>query len=67
MLEAVKICVVMGNDVNGKNIYSETALHGAAYRGANLVVQYLVDKGGSLEVLRRGIFGPFVYAAGVRP
>ena len=49
VLEAVKLCVAHGNDVNAKNIYGETALHGAAYRGANLVVQYLVDKGAKLE------------------
>jgi ankyrin repeat protein len=49
VLEAVKICVEHGNDINVANMYGETALHGAAYRGANLVVQYLVDHGGKLD------------------
>jgi ankyrin repeat protein len=50
VLEAVKICVENGNDVNALNMYRETALHGAAYRGANLAVQYLADKGAKLDV-----------------
>jgi ankyrin repeat protein len=49
VLEAVKICAEHGNDINAVNMYGETALHGAAYRGANLVVQYLVDHGGKLD------------------
>jgi ankyrin repeat protein len=49
VLEAVKICVEMGDDVNAANMYGETALHGAAYRGANLVVQYLADSGAKLD------------------
>jgi ankyrin repeat protein len=50
VLEAVKICVEHGNDVNATNIYKETALIGAAYRGANLVVQYLADHGAKLDI-----------------
>ncbi len=34
-LEAVKMLVELGNDVNAANDRGETALHGAAYRGAN--------------------------------
>ncbi|MGD0438167.1 MAG: ankyrin repeat domain-containing protein [Bryobacteraceae bacterium] len=49
VLEAVKICVDHGNDPNATNMYGETALHGAAYRGANLVVQYLADHGAKLD------------------
>jgi ankyrin repeat protein len=50
VLEAVQLCVEHGNEINATNIYGETALHGAAYRGANLVVQYLADHGGKLDV-----------------
>jgi len=49
VLEAVKLCVEHGNDINAANMYGETALIGAAYRGANLVVQYLVDHGAKLD------------------
>jgi ankyrin repeat protein len=49
VLEAVKICVEHGNDVNAANQYGETALHGVAFRGVPAVAQYLVDKGARLE------------------
>jgi ankyrin repeat protein len=65
VLEAVKICVEKGNDVNAKNIYNETALHGAAYRGANLVVQYLTDKGGDLQAKDIHGWTPLTVANGI--
>ena len=42
-MEAVKWLVSMGFDVNAAASNGETALHGAATRGADLVVQTLVD------------------------
>jgi ankyrin repeat protein len=49
VLEAVKMCVELGNDVNATNYLGETALHGAAFRGVNIVAQYLVDQGAKLD------------------
>jgi ankyrin repeat protein len=49
VLEAVKMCVELGNDVNAANQLGETALHGAAFRGVNEVAQYLVDQGAKLD------------------
>jgi ankyrin repeat protein len=49
VLEAVKMCVELGNDVNATNYLGETALHGAAFRGVNDVVQYLADRGATLD------------------
>lgn len=49
-MAAVKYCLELGADVNAKDIYNYTALHGAAYRGDNEMVQYLVDKGAKLDV-----------------
>ena len=37
-------------DVNASDSYNYTALHGAAYRGDNDVVKYLVSKGAKLDV-----------------
>ena len=37
-------------DVNAHDIYNYTALHGAAYRGDNEVVNYLVSKGAKLDI-----------------
>jgi ankyrin repeat protein len=51
VLETVKYLVEeLGFDVNAVAATGETALHAAAYRGANSVVQYLVDKGAKLDV-----------------
>ena len=48
-LEAVKLAIELGADVNASNDVGETALHGAAYQGRNSVVQFLVDKGANLN------------------
>ena len=47
-LEAVEILVGLGENVTATNARDETALHGAAYRGANSIVSYLVDRGADL-------------------
>jgi uncharacterized protein len=49
-LAAVKYCIELGADVNAKDNYNYTALHGAAYRGDNDVVRFLVEKGARLDV-----------------
>ena len=48
--EAVRLLVEHGEDVNTTNDKNETALHGAAYRGANSIVRYLIDRGARLDV-----------------
>ena len=48
-LEALKLCVDQGMDINQKNSRGETAIHGAASRGADTIVQYLVDHGAKLD------------------
>ena len=48
-LAAVKLCVELGLDVNAATDRGETALHGAALRGANNIVTYLVEKGAKLD------------------
>jgi ankyrin repeat protein len=49
-LEAVKVAVELGNDVNASNNEHQTPLHGAAYVGSDAIVQYLVDKGANVNV-----------------
>jgi ankyrin repeat protein len=49
-LATVKYCVELGADVNAVDAYNYTALHGAAYRGDNEVVKFLVEKGARLDV-----------------
>ena len=48
-LEAVKLCVSLGLDVNAATDKGETALHGAAHRGADTIAKYLVDKGANVN------------------
>jgi hypothetical protein len=51
VFETVKLLVEeLKVDVNAMNVRNETALHGAVCRGADSVVQYLVDKGARLDI-----------------
>ncbi len=66
VLEAVKMLVEeLGFDVNFVADTGETALHAAAYRGANSVVQYLFDKGAKLDVPDKAGRTPLQVADGV--
>ena len=47
--EAVKILVEAGADVNAVNEAKFTALHGAAFRGLDEVIEYLVQKGANID------------------
>ena len=48
-LEAVKLALDLGGDVTAANEFGYTALHGAAHRGANAIVELLVVKGARLD------------------
>lgn len=48
-LEAVRAAVELGGDVNGTNDIGDAAIHGAAYVGANDIVQFLVEKGAKVD------------------
>ena len=52
-------------DVNFVADTGETAMHAAAYRGANSVVQYLFDKGAKLDVADKSGRTPLRVADGV--
>jgi ankyrin repeat protein len=49
LLEALKLCLEQGQDVNAANSMKVTALHGAANRGSNKIIEFLVDKGARLD------------------
>jgi ankyrin repeat protein len=66
VLQAVKLLVEeQGADVNDVSDLGETAMHAAAYRGANSVVQYLFDKGAKLDVVAKDGRTPLIVADGV--
>ncbi len=48
-LEAVRLLVELGADVNEANAGGETPLHAAAYTGADAIVQFLVNEGASVD------------------
>jgi ankyrin repeat protein len=63
-LDAVKFLLDLGADLQAANDRGETALHGAAHRGANALVQYLVDAGAKLDAKTKQGLTPLDYAAG---
>jgi ankyrin repeat protein len=64
-LEAVRVALETGADVNAVDQNQETALHGAAYRGANEIVKLLVEKGADINAKNNNGWTPLVIAEGV--
>ncbi len=48
-IEAVKIALEMGNDINAIDSKGETAMHGAAYKQLSSVVTLLAESGANME------------------
>jgi len=65
VLEAVRMCVELGTDVNATNFRDETALHGAAFRGVNRIVEYLVEHGADLDARTVEGWTPLALANGL--
>jgi len=65
VLDAVKLCVALGNDVNAVNLAKETPMHGAAFRGVNAVVEFLLEKGAKLDPHDIRGWTPFTVANGI--
>jgi ankyrin repeat protein len=66
-LAAVKLALeVGGGKVNDIDQDGETALHGAVYRGGAIpVIQFLIDKGATLDVKNKKGWTPVIVADGV--
>jgi ankyrin repeat protein len=65
LLEAVRICYELGMDINQTNSMGLTALHGAANRGSNDIIQFLVEHGAKLDALDNEGRSPLTWAKGV--
>ncbi len=65
LLEAVKLTHALGNDVNAVNSMGVAAIHGAANRGANDVIEYLAANGARLDIADKQGRTPLDWAAGV--
>src|SRR5687767_7990887 len=64
-LEAVKLCHELGNDVNAVNSMGLTALMGAANRGSDDIIKFLVEKGAKLDLKDKEGRTAFTWAEGV--
>jgi ankyrin repeat protein len=65
LLEAVKLCWELGNDVNQVNHMGVGAVHGAANRGSDEIIRFLHEKGARLDVPDNVGRTPLTWAAGV--
>jgi ankyrin repeat protein len=65
LLAAVKLAQSLGNDVNAVNSMGLTAMHGAANRGSNDIIQFLAQHGAALDAVDKQGRTPVVWAQGV--
>jgi uncharacterized protein len=65
LLEAVKLCYELGLSVNDANSMGITAVMGAANRGSDEIIEWLVSKGARLDVKDKEGRSPFNWAEGV--
>ncbi len=61
----MKLAQSLGNDVNATNDMGLQAIHGAANRGSDDIIQFLVEKGARLDVADKQGRTPLTWAKGV--
>jgi hypothetical protein len=64
-LDAARLILELGANVNAVDKNGDTALHGAAFRGANPLVQFLADSGATLNIKNNRDWMPLTIADGV--
>ncbi|OFW19649.1 MAG: hypothetical protein A3H97_18680 [Acidobacteria bacterium RIFCSPLOWO2_02_FULL_65_29] len=67
-VEAIKLCLELGDDVHTVSTYGENALHGAAYRGnagSNKIAQLFLDRGVQVNVINKRGWSPVTLAEGI--
>jgi ankyrin repeat protein len=65
LLEAVELCAELGMDVNAVNSMGITAVMGAANRGSDAIIEFLVARGARLDVADNEGRTPLDWARGV--
>jgi ankyrin repeat protein len=63
--EALELCLALGMDVNRTNSDGVTALMGAAHKGDNATIRFLVDHGAKLDATDSEGRTALVWAGGV--
>ncbi|HKH71191.1 MAG TPA: ankyrin repeat domain-containing protein [Vicinamibacterales bacterium] len=64
-LEAVKLCLELGGDVNAVNAMGLAAVHGAANRGSDDIIELLAKNGARLDIKDKEGRTPLAWAEGV--
>lgn len=64
--EAVKVALEFPHDLNAQNRSGDTALHGAARRGALPIVDLLITKGAKIDALNKRGWTPLTVALGYK-
>jgi len=64
-IEAVQLCLEVGGDVNAANEMGLTAMHGAANRGSDDIIELLAKRGAQLDRPDKEGRTPLVWAEGV--
>ena len=64
-IDSIELCLKAGVDVNAVDSRGQTALHGAAQKGWNQVVQFLADHGATLDVKDKKGLTPIDAAMGL--
>jgi len=70
VLEAARLALELGININSVDANGETAMHGAAYKNLPKVVQFLADKGAKVGIWnQKNKYGwtPLLIAQGYRP
>ena len=65
IIDSMELCLKAGTDINAADTRGETALFGAAQKGWDQVVQYLADKGATLDVKDKKGLTPLDTAMGL--
>jgi ankyrin repeat protein len=63
-IEAIRLCLENGVDINAADTRGQTALHGAALKGYDQVVQFLADHGARPDLKDRRGLTPLDFALG---
>ena len=66
-VEAAKLALKLGSDINAANARGRTAMHGAAGIGANGMIEFLVANSANMEAKDRQGYTPLGVAAGRAP
>jgi len=65
VIDSIELCLKAGSDINAADSRGQTAMHGAAQKGWDQVVQYLADHGAKIDVKDKKGITPLDAAMGL--